>query len=146
LPYFILRKGSSRVYDLRGIRRRICRSREFKYRYPLLNEDECIHEVQTSFLVTGVDEWFWTAYCFTEPYPGGIEDTAQSYYAGKLDGSSGGATPLKLPIWNPREYFLRVLRPRIKQARKEWSGVVFAIEKRLAIHVRKIRTPGDKGR
>ncbi|KAI9763551.1 MAG: hypothetical protein M1839_006377 [Geoglossum umbratile] len=134
LSYFALRKGNPRACDPRGMRRRICRSLLFAPKYPLLSDDECIHEVQTSFLVTGVDEWFWTAYCCTETYFGETKDTAQGYFTAGLDPSSGGASLLKYPVWNPREYFLGVLRRRIKQAMKEWSSVVFTVEKRLAIH------------
>jgi hypothetical protein len=141
LSYFVLRKGNVDTSDSRRIRKRIRSPDQFIPKYPLLDADECIHEVQISFLLTGIDEWFWTAYCCVETYFGDTGDTAQGYFTRnpQLDAPTGGASPLKRPIWNPREYLLRVLRCRIKQVMKEWSSIVFVVEKRLGIHVREVR-------
>lgn len=93
-----------------------------------------LYEAQVSVLVTGVDEWFWTAYCCAETYFGS-EEPVNYYYENHLDAPSGGEISSQLPVWNPREYFLSILSRRLKQVTKEWSNVVEAVEQCLKGYV-----------
>lgn len=85
-------------------------------------------------LVTGVDEWFWTAYFCAETHFGS-EESIQYYHENQLDALTGGEKSMLFPVWNPREYFLSILSRRLKQATKEWSNVVETLQDRLRLHV-----------
>ena len=85
-------------------------------------------------LVTGFDEWFWTAYCCAETYFGS-EESIQYYTDNQLDALTGGEKSMLYPVWNPREYFLSILSRRLKQVTKEWSNVVETLQDRLRLHV-----------
>ncbi|KAL8822470.1 MAG: hypothetical protein Q9191_006796 [Dirinaria sp. TL-2023a] len=126
LPYYALRHGVSRRFDLRGLRR------SYKFRSGLVDENlhEYLYEAQVSLLVTGSDEWFWTAYCCAETYFGS-EESAKYYHEKRLDAPSGGEISSRLPVWNPREYFLSILSRRLKQVTKEWNNTVKAVEQCL---------------
>ena len=133
LPYYALRRGTSIKADARGLRRSgkiFCR---------ILGSYEHLHEAQISVLVTGVDEWFWTAYCFADTYFGS-EESIQYYHKNELDALSGGEKSARSPVWNPREYFLSILSRRLKQVTKEWSNVIESLEIRLRTYVRSIFT------
>ena len=97
-------------------------------------QSEYLYEGQLSLLITGVDEWFWTAYLCAETYFGS-EESIQYYYENQLDALTGGEKSLRDPVWNPRDYFLSVLSRRLKQVTKEWSNVVESLEDRLRSHV-----------
>ena len=128
LPYYALRHGTSIKADARGLRR----SGEFFCRR--LGSREHLYEAQISVLVTGVDEWFWTAYCFADTYFGS-DESIQYYHKNKLDALAGGEKSARFPVWNPREYFLSILSRRLKQVTKEWSNVIEALEMRLRSYV-----------
>lgn len=87
-------------------------------------------------MVTGIDEWVWTAYCCTDTHFGS-EETVQYYHENGLNAPTGGETSTVYPIWNPREYFLLVPSCRMKQTIKEWSSVVIALESGLKYYVRR---------
>ena len=124
-----MREGA-RQLDARGLRR----CADFIPNRGAPGVSEHLYEAQISVLVTGIDERFWTAYCFTETHFGS-EETAQYYYENGLDAPTGGEKSTDYPIWNPREYFLLVLSCRMKQTTKEWSNVVIALESRLRYYV-----------
>ncbi|KAK0113336.1 hypothetical protein ONS96_014201 [Cadophora gregata f. sp. sojae] len=42
-------------------------------------ERDCIHEAQVSIMVIGLDDWFWTAYCFSDVYFKSEEHTEQNH-------------------------------------------------------------------
>ena len=88
-------------------------------------------------LVTGVDEWFWTAYFCAETYFGS-EESIHYYTDNQYDALTGGEKSLLYPVWNPREYFLSILSRRLKQVTKEWSNVVETLQDRLRLHVSEI--------
>ena len=97
---------------------------------------EYLYEAQISLLVTGVDEWYWTAYCCTEVYFSS-EEKMQYYHDHGLDAPSGGERPAHSPVWNPREYFLFILSRRFRQVTKEYQNLVVALEERLEMQVSK---------
>ena len=132
LPYYALRQSAIPYRDSRPLRRcgRFITTRN-------TGLPEYLYEAQISVIVTGFDEWFWTAYCCTDTYFGS-EKNIHFYHDGGpsgYDAPGGGDRPNHDPIWNPREYFLNVLSRRFRQITKEWSIVVYTIEDRLQFHV-----------
>lgn len=103
--------------------------------FPDSNPNEFLHEAQISFVIIGLDEWVWTAYCLTETYFGS-EESIEYYYPRGYDAPSGGAKPMHYPIWNPREYFLLILSSRIRQSTQEWFNTVRTLEARIQYHVK----------
>ncbi|MCJ1483151.1 hypothetical protein MMC06_003317 [Schaereria dolodes] len=131
LPYYALRQSAIPYRDSRPLRRcgRFITTRN-------TGLPEYLYEAQISVIVTGFDEWFWTAYCCTDTYFGS-EKNIHFYHDGGpsgYDAPGGGDRPNHDPIWNPREYFLNVLSRRFRQITKEWSIVVYTIEDRLQFH------------
>ena len=92
------------------------------------------HQSKTSFLVTGIDEWLWTAYCFVDNFYG-ADTYSKDCVDSRLDPASGGSLWLDQPVWNPRQYFLVVLSRRIKQATWEWQALVDCFIDRLDQYV-----------
>jgi hypothetical protein len=130
LPYYALRQGSVRQIDPRGLRR----CADFIPDRLSPDASEYLYEAQISVVVTGIDEWFWTAYCCTDTHFGS-EESVQYYHENGLDAPTGGEKSTDYPIWNPREYFLVVLSCRVKQTTKEWGNVINTLETRLKYHV-----------
>ena len=116
------------MQDIRGLRRS-------GPLFPDSNPNEFLYEAQISFVIVGLDEWVWTAYCLTETYFGS-EESIEYYYRRGYDAPSGGAKPMHYPIWNPREYFLFILSSRIHQLWKEWFNAVRTLEDRIQYHVK----------
>ena len=132
-PYYALRESTSSLIDSRGLRR----SNEFSGKAPNSRVREYLCEAQISVLVTGIDEWFWTAYCCVDTYFGS-EEKVQYYYDEGLDAPSGGERFNRYPLWNPRGYFLYILSRRFRQATKEWTIVVRVLQDRLKFQVKPI--------
>lgn len=129
LPYLALRTGKP-VSDSRCIRQR---HEMLKHNKPL-REDLYYYEAQVAFLMTGYDEWHWTAYCCVDTFFGG-EQTVTDYSRRGDDGPSGGKMELDRQTWNPREYFLRVFSTRLAQITREWGNFTSELEDRLNGHV-----------
>ena len=130
LPYYALRQDVALQSDPRGLRR----SGYFIPSPEGPQKHEYLYEAQVSLLLTGVDEWFWTAYCCAETYFGS-EESIQYYSDNQLDALTGGEKSMLDPVWNPREYFLSILTRRLKQVTKEWSNIVETLQDRLRLHV-----------
>lgn len=92
------------------------------------------HDAQISVLITGVDEWYWTAYCCVDTFSEQAE-TADTYVDCNDDGPSGGGRDEEYPVWNPREYFLLVLSRRCTQIALEWEVLVYELIARLDTYV-----------
>lgn len=93
-------------------------------------------------LVTGVDQWSWTAFAFVDNYyegPGNAESVEHYINQGQLgarfDPLTKGRYEAEPPVWRPREYFLRVLETRVKQVKREWYNTVFCILQKIEAHV-----------
>jgi len=129
------RKKGSRFGDqpLRAARELPLRSAETD------SEELYYYEAQTSILVTGLDEYFWTVYCVVETYYGS-EENEWTYLTEQdpLDPPTGGAKWLKWPHWNPREYYLRIVSQRIGQATEEWKSLIEAFDERMMAYVRNV--------
>ncbi|OCK86435.1 hypothetical protein K432DRAFT_284700 [Lepidopterella palustris CBS 459.81] len=135
MPFLSLRRRSSQnpQDDKRKLGRRSLRAfRKLPLARDKAEEEYYYYEAHTSFLVTGVDEWFWTLYCCVDTYFGS-EPEYRTYLDGQYgsDPATGGFLWLKFPRWNPREYFLVVLSRRMMQATREWRALIDAFEERM---------------
>ncbi|KAH0547759.1 hypothetical protein FGG08_000016 [Glutinoglossum americanum] len=128
LPYYVLKREYAATPDSRGLRR----SGPF---IPTRgkNANEYIYEAQISFLMVGVDDWCWTVYCCVDVYFGS-EESPDLYDEREQDAPLGGTKDRKWPVWNPRDYFLKVLSERVAQITREWSNVLCGLEERLRPH------------
>ncbi|KFY74283.1 hypothetical protein V499_05679 [Pseudogymnoascus sp. VKM F-103] len=140
MPYYVLGKSKTASRDARrksdGSPLRQSRKLDFLSRSldaskgsNPTDQHYWLHEAQISIVVTGVNNWVWTAYGFVDTYFGS-KGTVEDYdklkgrhweredplAAGRLNGGE--------PIWTPREYFLRVAQSRIREVLKEWNRIV----------------------
>ncbi|KAL2060547.1 hypothetical protein VTL71DRAFT_9188 [Oculimacula yallundae] len=83
-----------------------------------------IHEAEVSVMLIGLDNWYWTAYCFVDLYFQDDEHPEQVHRLAEaepqMDFHSGGKFDLNMPKWDPRHYFLQTLSHRIEQVKQEW--------------------------
>ena len=93
-----------------------------------------IHEAQISVMITGIDDWFWTAYSFVDIYFKDESNTESVDYYSRtdplrppMDPHSCGNYEADQPIWNPRHFFLRALSCRMEQVKQEWNNVIFQL-------------------
>jgi hypothetical protein len=86
-----------------------------------------IQEVQFSFVVAGSDHWRWVGYGFVDAEIDGI--LADSFGDDLLlDQIAAGELEARLPIWTPREYWIRVFEIRIGVVRNHWDHLVHNLE------------------
>ncbi|ORY67223.1 uncharacterized protein BCR38DRAFT_509939 [Pseudomassariella vexata] len=103
-----------------------------------------LHEAQISCVVTGWDETVWEAYFFIDLYYD--EETAENIedYEGQMKQlpEQLDADPLmkgtfvgsaRSCVRKPREYFLNILRVRVRQVKKEWRYVVTRMEEDIKV-------------
>ena len=96
--------------------------------------------LQISVVVTGIDHWVWTAYCFVDSYFDS-EGTVADYHQLRgrdyqPDPLAAGRISASRPIWTPREYFLKVLEIRMSQVLREWNSILTYVEKEVKWYVR----------
>lgn len=105
--------------------------------------EDYIFEAQTSVLVTGLDNWFWTAYCFSDTYhkSANYHESVQHYSKENRDLISCGELSLDHPVWDPRDYFLRILSYRMQQVKEEWSNSVSQLLQQTGPYVRFTLSP-----
>jgi hypothetical protein len=84
--------------------------------------------------MVGVDDWCWTVYCCVDVYFGSKE-SPDLYDESEQDAPLGGTKDRKWPVWNPRDYFLKVLSVRVAQITREWGNVLCGLEERLRPYV-----------
>ncbi|KAB8225606.1 hypothetical protein BDV33DRAFT_231018 [Aspergillus novoparasiticus] len=127
LPHYVLRPSQTKFQDRRGLRKH-----RF-FRPPRSNDSDCIYEAQLSLVVSGVDDYFWTA-CFCEDSYFRGKNPIPDYLEDKVDGPSFGLRMSKYPIWDPRYYFLFILSIRMSQVAMEWAVIVGTLEGHLDKH------------
>jgi hypothetical protein len=131
LPFFAFRKTSPLDGSPRrahGKRLRKFKDLSFLKGQNSESEDQenyCIYQAQISLVVCGVDEWQWVAYAFVDTEHDGddLADKAASSERFKEDPITYGLDA-SLPIWKPRQYFLKVFEIRARQTRQEWDQLV----------------------
>lgn len=93
-----------------------------------------LYEAQVSVAVTGFDDSVWTAYGIVDTYFGTKESIRRydrfttGHSSGRPDPLAAGQINADVPIWNPREYFLRVFEIRIIQISREWDFILDRVE------------------
>lgn len=138
IPYLVLRRGP-KITDRRRLRQEPLRK---SHKLPLARsptEDNYFYyEGQTSLLITGVDESFWTTLCLVDPWYGGEEQLREylkDFPEGEgLDPPYGGAKQMKDPFFNSREYYLAIFSRRITQATKEITVVIETLDERMVYY------------
>ncbi|KAF6812370.1 hypothetical protein CMUS01_13074 [Colletotrichum musicola] len=103
-----------------------------------------LHEAQVSCSVTGIAENSWTAYCFADTFF--VDDCNESedcieFYADGEDPtdplSAGNAMMDRFSLKDPREYFILILRFRIKQVVEEWEHICYRLKQAVMIEGKK---------
>jgi hypothetical protein len=98
-----------------------------------------MYEAQFSLVICGSNEERWTAYAFDD-----TEFDGEELYDKIFPCEGVHADPVALdddidaerPIWNPREYFLKVVEARMAQATVEWEVLVRSVERSIREYVR----------
>jgi hypothetical protein len=131
LPFFALRKALS-LNDShpKAHGKRLRESKDLSFLKGQNTEQEeheqyCIYQAQVSLVVNGFDEWQWTAYAFVDTEHDDDDDSPdKSISEGLTEDPIGCGLDANLPIWRPRQYFLRAFENRVKQIRQEWNQLV----------------------
>lgn len=106
-----------------------------------------IHEAQMSCMIVGVDNRHWTAYSFFDTYHDGDESrhdvlSYQSTQGGvMMDPLTCGRFMSENPVWDAREYFLRVMESCVHEVKEEWQNAGRQVLKALKPHVSLTSTP-----
>lgn len=94
-----------------------------------------IREAHISFVVTGTDDWRWAGYGFIDAEIDGVlADSSPDDLL--FDPIAARELKANLPIWKPREYWLKVFEVRIGQVRKEWDDLAHKLEHDIDTYVR----------
>lgn len=100
----------------------------------------CLYEAMTSVVVTGNDHWTWTAYGFVDTYWDSRE-SVDGYHEmkgrrrGRADPLANGQINADEPLWDPREYFLKVVEIRTGLALMEWIQIIKRMEREVKQYV-----------
>ncbi|KIW73427.1 hypothetical protein PV04_01548 [Phialophora macrospora] len=111
-----------------------------------------LHSATVSCVITGLDEYRWTAYCLVDTYFDGegstwerildYHKTGASVYDRTLNPLTHGKLDADGPIHDPREHFFAVLASRLGQVKREWDRVMVNLEQCFPYYERSIiRTP-----
>jgi hypothetical protein len=99
------------------------------------NEVWAIQEAQISCVVAGSDHWRWVGYGFVDAEIDGI--LAESSDEDLLrDQIAAGELEANLPIWRPREYWIRVFEIRSDYVRNQWDYLIHKLELGINQYVR----------
>ena len=98
-----------------------------------------IYESNVAFVCCGSDNQRWTGYSFVDGHPDSVEEELGELISpGKglhHDPISDGMLPADKPLWDPREYFLKIYTIRIVQVRDAWEPLVRKTEIRIKEYV-----------
>lgn len=96
-----------------------------------------LYEAQVSGVVSGLDEWRWTAYCFADTYFSSLNEDGETVVDYHQDTQMDDMSPDPLicgekdantPVWSPKDYFLLLLGARLSKVRCEWEEVLTKLE------------------
>lgn len=92
-----------------------------------------IHEAQISFVVCGSDKSRWITYAFVDNdlNEDGPRNCSDAECCNNEDELERGTT-----VFNPREYFLHIVKHRLSQIMAEWTYLVRKVEKAIQTQVR----------
>lgn len=103
-----------------------------------------IHEVQATCVVAGSDDWRWVGYGFVDAeIDGSLTDLSEVDLS--FDRIAAGELEADIPIWRPRDYWLKLFEIRIERVRKEWEYLIHKLELSVNQYVRgqTRNTPND---
>lgn len=106
-----------------------------------------MYEAQISFVLAGTDNTRWVAYCFTKNLIDETSDDETSDDEDSDDGDSDDDVPdgecekrefesMTQGIWDPRSYFLKILRLRMNLVLREWTFLIRKVDIDFAEYVR----------
>lgn len=134
LPYYALRKGTEKT-DLRRYQdHRLRRSYELPLPRRPNEKSTRYYEAQISGLTTGIDDFFYTTYCFVDTYFGS-EDLCARYLELRIDPLTA-IRSLQFPIWNPRENYILPFSQRLRQVTEEQRDLIDEFDDRMEEYVR----------
>ncbi|KAK5231762.1 hypothetical protein LTR47_007165 [Exophiala xenobiotica] len=96
-----------------------------------------LYEAQISFVLAGIDEWRWVAYCFVDSYFDEDGENAAQYHKDVSDGSHTDPFEYGVadkPTEQASTFFFKVFSIRAKQITQEWETVVTNVEKSIRQH------------
>ena len=136
LPFFLLRKSTPPEQSTRKVntkpRRRWTDVSFLKIDTSELQDQKPkemwgIHESQISCVVAGSDDWRWVGYGFVDTeIDGFLTDSTEDDLS--FDKIAAGALEANMPIWKPRDYWLKLFEVRVGQVRNEWEYLVHKVE------------------
>ncbi|TVY59342.1 hypothetical protein LCER1_G000736 [Lachnellula cervina] len=86
-----------------------------------------MYEAHFSCVITGSDEWRWVGYSFVDAeIDGFLHESSEEDLS--FDPIASGRLEANLPIWRPREYWLRVFEIRIEQVRIELEYLIYKVD------------------
>ena len=147
LPYYVLRKSlkAHKDHRLHANGRPLRQSQDVSFLDWSSGSSSFLYEAQVSCLVSGTDDSRWVAYAFVDNYfevDGDGRETVSSYHEDSLgegclrvDPLTFGTCPVDMPVWNPRKYFLMVLRVRLNHINREWQHLVTKIKESIREYV-----------
>ena len=96
-----------------------------------------ILEAHMSFVICGVDDRRWSGYAFVDTESDGDDwvDRDCHYEGWHEDPITLGEQNANRPIWNPREYFLRIVQFRMVQVLENWKKLVRPVESSINQYV-----------
>ncbi|KAH6982595.1 hypothetical protein EDB80DRAFT_824609 [Ilyonectria destructans] len=102
-----------------------------------------LYEAQISCVITGLDNWTWTAYLFVDTYfeedstddVGSYWDEVEDQYS--PDPLTRGNHDANLPesMSDPRTYFLTVLQIRFLQVKEAWEDLIKKLQPRICQYI-----------
>ena len=135
VPRYALRTYLPYQHDLMNNKHRAWTDLTFLIRdFPGFRQEGylCLYEAHVAVAICGTSERRWIGYCFEDTAfdPGsGLDEDDFCYESINADPiASNGVTDANCPFWNPREYFLTILRIRVGQTQEEWVETVQTIE------------------
>jgi hypothetical protein len=116
---------------------------------PEAQENYRLYPTQISCVVHGFDEWQWTTYAFvdtehkeSEDWIDGDDDRdswAEVEFSKRIiEDPIACGQHAHLPVWKPRQYFLKVFEIRIKEIRQEWDQLVHKLVTDISAYVRNL--------
>ncbi|KAF1816964.1 hypothetical protein P152DRAFT_5104 [Eremomyces bilateralis CBS 781.70] len=139
LPYYALRKGSEKSDRRKYKATRLRRSYELPLPRKPGEKGVRYYEAEVSGLTTGVDDFFYTTYCFVDTYFGS-EELCPTYLDRRTDPLTA-IRPLDFPVWNPRENYILPFSRRLRQVTEEQRDLINEFDDRMEEYTRKHFSP-----
>lgn len=100
------------------------------------------YEAKVSYLMIGLDDFFFTTYLLVDTYHGGSETDREDYVDYDVHGlDPASMRPFEFPFWNPREHIFAALATRLGQVTMEVDHMVLNLDKFMRGYVGFISRP-----